>query len=147
MLCTNGGGLTVTMDWRFTVYLQLSICGLCMARPPSLLICIFFLGDTGDGDALLSPSPSTGGYWSQLIQHRLWTSWTVIGEPRLGVGGWELWLELAALLLSRPRLSSAVAAAASRVAVWRPWIPVMRMRKPRPADHTLLQLTRVKLYV
>ena len=47
--------------------LQLSICGLSMARPPGLLICIFFLGDTGDGDALLSPSPSTGGYWSQLI--------------------------------------------------------------------------------
>ena len=58
LLCTNGGGgLTGAMDGRFTVYLQLSICGLSMARPPSLLICIFFLGDTGDGDALLSPSP------------------------------------------------------------------------------------------
>ena len=65
LLCTNGGGITGAMDWRFTVYLQLSICGLSMARPPSLLI--FFLGDTGDGDAVLSPSPSTGGYWSQLI--------------------------------------------------------------------------------
>ena len=60
LLCTNGGGLTDAMSWRFTVYLQLSICGLSMARPPSLLICIFFLGDTGDGDALLSPSPSIG---------------------------------------------------------------------------------------
>ena len=69
LLCTNGGGLTGAMDWRFTVYLQLSICGLSMVRPPSLLICIFFLGDAGDGDALLSPSPSTGGYWSQLIQY------------------------------------------------------------------------------
>ena len=48
------------MDQRFTVYLQLSICGLSMARPRSLLISIFFLGYTGDGDALLSPSPSTG---------------------------------------------------------------------------------------
>ena len=56
----HGGGLTDAMGWRFTVYLQLSICGLSMARPPSLLICIFFLGDTGDGDALLSPSPSIG---------------------------------------------------------------------------------------
>ena len=46
LLCTNGGGLTGAMDWRFTVYLQLSIRGLSMARPPSLLICIFFLGDT-----------------------------------------------------------------------------------------------------
>ena len=41
------------------MYLQLSVCGLSMARPPSLLICIFFLGDTDGGDALLSPSPST----------------------------------------------------------------------------------------
>ena len=69
LLCTNGGNLTGAMDYRFTVYLQLSICGLSVARPLSLLICIFFLGDTGDGDALLSPSPSTNGYWSQLIQH------------------------------------------------------------------------------
>ena len=74
LLCTNGRGLTGAMDWRFPVYLQLGICGLSMARPPSLLICIsVFLGDTGDGDTLLSPSPSTGGYTygvPQLIQRQ-----------------------------------------------------------------------------
>ena len=101
LLCTNSGGLTGAMDWRFTVYLQLSICGLSMARPPNLLICIFFLGDTGDGDALLSPSPSSGGYWSQLIQHP--DQLDSGSKPRLEVGGWELWFELVALLLSRPR--------------------------------------------
>ena len=69
-------------------------------------------GQASDGDTLLSPSQSTGGYWSQLTEHR-------VAKPE--VGGWELCLELETLLLSGPvarlRLSSIVAADALTVAV------------------------------
>ena len=59
-LLGDNGGLIGAMAWRIAVYLQLSICVLSTVRPPSSLICICFLGDTGDGDTILSPSPSTG---------------------------------------------------------------------------------------
>ena len=68
-----------------------------MAGPPPSFPCICFLGDTSDGDTLLSPFGPQAEYWSQPVG-------TVgRGFARPAVGGWELSLASHdVLLLSRP---------------------------------------------
>ena len=140
---------TLLVLW-IRVYLQLSICGLSMARPLSLLICIFFLGDTGDGDVLLSPSPSTGGYWSQLIQHHDQLDSGRKAKARGGRVGALVWtgsfgLNWQLRCYQGPvvwlRWSSVVAAAA--FIIWGSLFGALRYAhgcKSCLADHTLLQL-------